>query len=124
MRLHLKTSDETCYLWLGDQQFSWLAGRDLSRGLLKFLLESLESINQTWSAIDSIGVFRGPGSYTSLRIGLTVCNTLADGLSVPIVGTSDDHWRSQADELLDKGENHQIVLPIYYQPAVITQPRK
>ena len=38
--------------------------------------------------IDAIVVYRGPGSYTSLRIGISCANTLAFAQNIPIVGIS------------------------------------
>lgn len=124
MKLYLKTADDVCQIWLDDTKFEWKSERNLSKGLLKFLQQSLEKQKADWSDIDSIVVFRGPGSYTGLRIGLTVANTLADGLEIPIVGTQGNNWQTDGDELLKNNQNHQIVTPIYYQPAVITSPRK
>ena len=124
MRLYLNTASEKCEIWLGSSYYSWLAKRELSVKLLKFLQDSLAKEDGDFSSISSIVVFRGPGSYTSLRIGLTVANTLAQSLSVPIVGTIHENWRSEGDERLAEAQNDEIVTPIYLQPAVITKPRK
>ncbi len=124
MRLYLKTAGSTCYLWLNDQAFQAEFGRELSTKLLSFINQSLTGLDKTWSDINDIVVFKGPGSYTSLRIGLTVANTLANGLNIPIVGTKTDDWRTLGDQLLADNKNQQIITPIYYQDAVITQPKK
>ena len=126
MILYLKTVDELCQIWLDEQKFEWAAGRELSKGLLRFLQQSLESRNQTWSDLTAIVVFRGPGSYTGLRIGLTVANTLADSLQIPIIGTDGDDWRQVGLDKLAQNPNFsdKIVTPIYTQDAFITKPRK
>ncbi|MGI6611982.1 MAG: tRNA (adenosine(37)-N6)-threonylcarbamoyltransferase complex dimerization subunit type 1 TsaB [Candidatus Nanosyncoccaceae bacterium] len=124
MRLYLQTADDWCRLWLNDKLFERQFGRELSKNLLRFLQQSLESEGRGWSDLDGIVVFRGPGSYTSLRIGITVANTLADGLRIPIVGSSGENWRAEGDGLLKEQTAPQVITPIYYQDAVITQPRK
>ena len=125
MRLYLKTADEICQLWLGEGYFEWKSGRELSKGLLKFLQQSLSEVGRgDWLEISDIVVFRGPGSYTSLRIGITVANTLADSLNIPIVGTSGEDWRKQGDKLLETQAFPQIITPIYHQDVFITSPRK
>lgn len=126
--LYLKTADNQCYLALENtgkkREFSWQSGRNLSDGLLSFLQQSLREANADWADVTAIVAFRGPGSYTSLRIGLTVVNSLADGLGVPIVGVDGEDWQMAGAQRLVRGENDKIVLPVYLQPAVITSPKK
>ena len=126
--LLLKTDQADCYAKLRQaerqQQFSWQAGRNLSDGLLRFLQQCLKEFGADWADLSGLVVFRGPGSYTSLRIGLTVANTLADGLNIPIVGTDGETWQAEGLARLEAGDNDKIILPIYLQPVYITQPKK
>lgn len=50
--------------------------------------ELLEKVNLKPSDIDGIAVSEGPGSYTGLRIGVTVAKTIAWSLKKPVVGVS------------------------------------
>lgn len=124
MIILLDTSTATCFLTVVDdetrQDFEWQAGRTLARGLLKFLEEKTGNLHD----IGGIGVMKGPGSFTGLRIGLTVANTLADSLSVPIVGATGEDWRKIVLKKLRAGENEKIVMPEYGAAAHITAPRK
>lgn len=124
MIILLDTSTATCFLTVVDdearQDFEWQAGRTLARGLLKFLEEKTGDLHD----ISGIGVMKGSGSFTGLRIGLTVANTLADSLNIPIVGATGEDWRETALEKLRAGENEKIVMPEYGAVAHITAPRK
>ncbi len=124
MIILLDTSTANCFLTLVDdevrQDFEWQAGRTLARGLLKFLEEKTGDLHD----ISGIGVMKGPGSFTGLRIGLTVANALADSLSVPIVGATGEDWRKIVLKKLRAGENEKIVMPEYGAAAHITAPRK
>lgn len=102
----------------------WEANRELANGLLGFLQTELEKNQKTWQDIDGIGVFQGPGSFTGLRIGITVLNTMADALNTPIVGAMSENWQKLAIEKLHAGKNEKIVLPFYGSEANITKPRK
>jgi len=128
MILLLDTSTPVCKLTLvdGDWRYDdeWQADRQLAKGLLKYLQEQLAENGKTFQDITGIGVMKGPGSFTGLRIGLTVLNTMADAEQIPIVGASGETWQEQALSKLQAGENEKIVLPLYGGEAHITQPRK
>ena len=110
MRLYLDTSAPTCVVRLDEREYRWEAGRDLAEGLLAFLRDKLAENQATWQDIREITFFTGPGSFTGLRIGATVVNTLAHELQVP---------------LLDQdGQEHPLILPNYGRPARVTSPRK
>ena len=112
----VKDSERTDYVWG--------AGRTLAKNIFVYLGEVFNSAGITYDSLDGLGVFRGPGSFTGLRIGLTVVNTIASSQSIPIVGTAGDDWQQQAVDRLIAGENDEIVLPEYGSDARITKPRK
>ena len=124
MIILLDTSTATCRLTTVDGEssnnFDWEAGRALARGLLGFIQEKVGDVKN----ISGIGIMRGPGSFTGLRIGMAVANTLADGLGVPIVGETGDSWRETALGRLLSGEDDQVILPFYGGDAHITKPKK
>lgn len=128
MILLLNTSTSRCQLLIVDEAAtydgSWEAGRELAHGLLAKVGQLLESQDKSLHDLSGIGIYQGPGSFTGLRIGITVANTLADGINIPIVGVSGGDWQSDALARLQDGENDQIVLPDYGGDANITTPRK
>lgn len=128
MILLLDTSTPTCSLQLIDgtnrHEYIWQAERELAHGLLLFLVNSLDAHQLAFADLEGIGVFRGPGSFTGLRIGMATLNTIADSERVPIVGELGDEWQSEALRRLGLGEDDKIVLPEYGRDARITKPRK
>jgi tRNA threonylcarbamoyladenosine biosynthesis protein TsaB len=128
MILLLDTSTSVCKLsfldgsWRYDDE--WQADRTLAKNLLGYLDKKLCDNNKTWSDITGIGIFEGPGSFTGLRIGLTVMNTIADAQKVPIVGGRGDNWQNEAIAKLNAGKNEKIVLPFYGSEAHITISKK
>lgn len=104
--------------------YEWLAGRELARDMLAYVQGRLAEHDANFASLQGIGVFRGPGSYTGLRIGLTVLNTLASSLAMPIVGAIGDNWQAEVLHRLVSGEDDKIVLPEYGGEAHITKPKK
>jgi tRNA threonylcarbamoyladenosine biosynthesis protein TsaB len=110
MKLYLDTSTPKTILKLDDKSYEWESGRDLARDLLKFIHDKLVENNADWQDISEITFFAGPGSFTGLRIGATVVNTLAQDLNIPLYN--------------HRGEKMDIILPEYGRPANITPPKK
>lgn len=103
---------------------TWQAHRHLSETIHLKIEELLKSQNKTWQDIEAIACYQGPGSFTGLRIGLSVANSLAYSLKVPIIGETGDGWTEQAIKKLQNGENQKIIQPEYGSEAHITTPKK
>lgn len=70
-----------------DTRFStWDLGRDLSSHLHQYLTEFIAP--QTWSDLSFIAVAKGPGSFTSTRIGVVTARTMAQQLDIPLFAIS------------------------------------
>ena len=102
----------------------WQADRTLAKGMLAFLKEQLDSRGLGFTDIRGIGVFQGPGSFTGLRIGLSVANALAVSQNVPIVATQGDDWIQTGISRIGFGENDIQALPFYGADAHITPQKK
>jgi tRNA threonylcarbamoyladenosine biosynthesis protein TsaB len=124
MILALHTGTPFCGLFVKKQgewqDFSWQADRTLADNILGKIQDSAGSV----ADINGIIVYQGPGSYTGLRIGLTVANTLAESLAIPIVGVAGESWKEDGESRLEKGDNDRIVMPVYGGLPHITTPRK
>ncbi|MDR3297980.1 MAG: hypothetical protein LBT19_01200 [Candidatus Nomurabacteria bacterium] len=109
MKLFLDTSTPITVLELDDNRYKWESGRGLAKGLLKYIESKLMENGASWRDITEIHYYSGPGSFTGLRIGAVVVNTLADQLAIPLY----DH----------KGEKRKLVMPEYGRSANITPPK-
>lgn len=100
---------------------TWQAHRELAETIHLKLRELLDT--RKLAALDGVVVFKGPGSFTGLRIGASVANALADSLHVPITGETSDTWITNGIERLQANQNDQIVVPNYGAPPHITPPK-
>jgi tRNA threonylcarbamoyladenosine biosynthesis protein TsaB len=104
---------------------SWEAHRMLAETLHESIDELLRSADKTLKDVQGIVCYQGPGSFTGLRIGISVANALAYSFNVPIVGVSgDDNWLQKGLQAVLNGKNQQIVIPEYGAPVQITVRRK
>ncbi len=61
-------------------------GMNHSTALAPFVEECLEEIHRKGDKLDAIAVSIGPGSYTGLRIGLSMAKGLAFSMDLPLIG--------------------------------------
>lgn len=104
-------------------RIAWQAHRQLAETLHQKIAELLEKNGKSLKDVQGIACYKGPGSFTGLRIGLTVANTLAYGLQVPMAGATGEHWQTTAAKKLAAGEGEAIVLPEYGADVHITPPK-
>lgn len=106
------------------QHVKWQAHKQLSETIHKQIKKILEAENKDWSDLEGIVCFKGPGSFTGLRIGLTVGDTLAMSLKIPVVSTTGKGWIKKGILRIQNGEDEKVALPEYGAPVHITKPRK
>ncbi len=99
-------------------------GNQLSKELLARIEKLLEVNEGGLEDMTGIIAYKGPGSFTGLRIGLTVANTLAYAQQIPVVGTTGETWLTEGISELKDAESGDLVMPEYGGEANITQPRK
>lgn len=103
---------------------AWHAHRQLAETIHQKIKEILSSQGKSLHDITGIVIYKGPGSFTGLRIGISVANALAYSLNIPIAGTSGDDWLKDGLVKLQAGKGGAAVVPEYGSAANITQPRK
>lgn len=90
--LAIDTATEACSaaLLVGDKLFSrWEeAPRDHTKKILPMVQAVLEEAGLSLDQLDAIAFGRGPGSFTGVRIGISVAQGLAFGVGVPLIGVS------------------------------------
>ncbi len=125
MILTLKTDNPTAVVALmhdGKEitTHSWTAHRQLAETLHQKIDEVLSMAGVELSSLDAIVVYAGPGSFTGLRIGVSVANALGYALNIPVVGGTGDAWHN-----LDQVPNRLTqTVPMYGAPAAVTVPKK
>ena len=110
MKLYLDTSTPETILKLDDKEYKEPLGNNLAEQLLAFIRDKLNENGKTWQDVTEITFMSGPGSFTGLRIGASVVNTLASELNIPIYN--------------HRGEKVKIILPDYGRGANISKPKK
>ena len=91
---------------------SWKAHRELSSSIHKVIKKLLQHVGKDWKDISGIVYYKGPGSFTGLRIGAAVANALAFGAGVPLAATDGENWIEDGIEALANGQS-EPALPEY-----------
>ena len=99
---------------------TWQAHRKLAETIHQENATNLQFIDKKLSDIDGIVVYKGPGSFTGLRIGISVANALAYGLNIPIVGSAGKNWLNKGLKQIINGENELFATAEYGEEALVT----
>lgn len=106
------------YFFNGDNKLAelkWTAHRQLAETINRKINELLSLNGLSLENLESdgkIAVYSGPGSFTGLRIGVSVANALGYGLSIPIVAGTGEKWLEQC--LSDKTAKDFVPIQIEY----------
>jgi len=112
-----------------DKNLVWIDSpkqNNQSENILKGIDRLLKGNKKSWKAIKGIVVVNGPGSFAGIRIALSVANTLAWLLRIPVVGVnlrpSEDNkiLMNRGLAKLLKFREKRIVQPFYGQEPKIT----
>jgi tRNA threonylcarbamoyladenosine biosynthesis protein TsaB len=125
----LKTDEPEARLALYDdeqllQREVWTAHRQLTETIHLKLADLLKAQQKEWSAIQGIVCYKGPGSFTGLRIGLSVGNATAYGVGASVVSETGEDWESKGIKRLLSGDNEVTAMPEYGAEVHITKARK
>ena len=129
MVLIIDTAAENTFMGLWDSD--WLAKNEFKGGreLNAKIITELKNVCQCFDKLTGIIVNAGPGSFTGLRIGLSVANTIAYSQNIPIVGVESPE---NIEDLLQKGQKmlksagsefSESIIPFYGAEPHITQPK-
>jgi tRNA threonylcarbamoyladenosine biosynthesis protein TsaB len=91
LALDTSTSSASLAVFDGERVLSettWLAGREHSTRLLIEVQVALERVGKTATDLTGLVVARGPGSFTGVRVALSVAKGMAAGLGIPAWGVS------------------------------------
>ncbi|MDE7402610.1 MAG: tRNA (adenosine(37)-N6)-threonylcarbamoyltransferase complex dimerization subunit type 1 TsaB [Muribaculaceae bacterium] len=89
--INIETSGKICSAALTHEgalelQLDDTTGMQHANKLAPFVEKLVEEANRKELPIEAVAVSMGPGSYTGLRIGLSLAKGLAFGLNVPLIG--------------------------------------
>jgi tRNA threonylcarbamoyl adenosine modification protein YeaZ len=95
MYLCIDTVSQTAGITLADKTSAFYLALDpynSSEGIINIIDTALKKAGVVLSDLKGVYVIKGPGSFTGLRVGLTVANQFAHQLKIPITGLSQDEW--------------------------------
>lgn len=102
----------------------WPAHRQLAETLHRTIADMLASQNLELTDLTGLIVYKGPGSFTGLRIGLSVANALAASYQLPVVATTGEQWITEGIRLHEAEDTMKLALPEYGSAPHITAPKK
>lgn len=112
--LNIETTTKNCSICLAEDGLV-LSLVELNEGqfshaekLHSFILDALKKAKKEMQDIDAVGVSKGPGSYTGLRIGVSAAKGICFALDIPLISIST--LNSLARSITVK--NDELIIPL------------
>ena len=118
--LSIDTALEACAVSVSDGKTTYTIyekmGREQTERLLPMIVDACAQADTPLKDIEAVAVTRGPGSFTGVRVGLSVARTLSNVQNIPL----HSFTTFEAVALLSKHSNYGIALEskredIYFQ---------
>ena len=103
---------------------SYHAHKALSSTILRKINEVLKVHSLEMKDIEGILIYSGPGSFTGLRIGITLANALSDSLDIPISEIRESQEIEEGLKQLIEHPSKGQIMPFYGAAPHITQAKK
>lgn len=85
MKLYIDTrNSEKVVVGLDKKRIERLSKKEKSQAILQLIKELLEGTGKSIQDIKEVEVETGPGSFTGLKVGVSVANTLGWTLGIPV----------------------------------------
>lgn len=81
------------------KEYNLKVEKDMSNKILPLLRKSLSELDMSISDINKIFITIGPGSFTGVRIGLTVTKIICWGLNIPLIPISTLEYLASSSNL-------------------------
>jgi tRNA threonylcarbamoyladenosine biosynthesis protein TsaB len=129
MLLCIKADSSDVYigLWLDNMEKvskTWQAGRELSVQILDEIELLCSKAETSLEKLDGIVAYEGPGSYTGLRISISVINAIGYAHAIPAVGSAGVDWIMQGLGKLKDTKEFVPISPVYGGEVYTTKPIK
>jgi tRNA threonylcarbamoyladenosine biosynthesis protein TsaB len=129
MYLCIKSDSPEVYVAIWDENKelvakSWQAGRELSDQILNVIKENCDKVAIKLEDLAGVIVYEGPGSYTGLRISVSVANAIGYSYRIPVFGVSGENWLKNVLENTSKIKDFKLASPVYGGEVYTTKPKK
>jgi len=107
---------------------TWISIKNQSQELLPNIDKLLKNNKIKPEQLKWVVINLGPGSFTGLRVGISIANAFGYGLNIPVIGKSklEGDIKTRVKTLLElktTGKSFKQVLPEYGRPPRITKPK-
>ncbi len=128
--LYLNTANKIVKMGLVSSDKSKFIEFEQNNDLVDNLSEKIDSFLKKnkieFGDLTHLSVFKGPGGFTSLRIGIVTINTMAYLLKIPIIEIAQNQENNLENIIrkkISKKDFKEIVLPFYGKEPNITKPK-